>query len=102
MVWLWKGGESPKRIPDWAYTYLVVVLKADPDRLTLLKCVEQPDYLEKRPVNLIRIFNPEEAHGHDIREFGSLDQHPELILYEGYKEIEGEGIEIFPLNEPSG
>lgn len=102
MMWLWRGGEGPKGIPDWAYTYLVVVLKVDPDRLSLLKCVEQLDYLEKRPVNLIRIFDPEAAQRVEIKDFASLDQHPELILYEGYKGIEGEEIEIFPLNEPSG
>jgi hypothetical protein len=102
MMWLWRGGEGPKGIPRWAYTYLVVVLKADPDALSLLKCVEQPDYLEKRPVNLIRIFHSEAAQRVNINDFSSLDLHPELILYEGYKEIEGEEIEIFPLNKPSG
>ncbi len=102
MTWLWRGGEGPKEIPQWAYAYLVVSLKADPDHLSPLKCVEQLDYLEKRPVTLIRIFDPGAARGLEIRDFASLDQHPELILYEGYREIQGEKIEILPLNEPSG
>jgi hypothetical protein len=102
MTWLWRGGEGPKEIPPWAYTYLVVSLKADPDRLSLLKCVEQLDYLEKRPVTLIRIFDPDSARSEEIRDFASLDQHPELIIYEGYRELQGGDIEIFPLNEPSG
>jgi len=101
MTWLWRRGEGPKEIPHWAYRYLVVSLKADPDRVSLLKCVEQLDYLEERPVHLIRIFAPDAARGVEIRNFASLDQHPELILYEGHGDMEGGEIEIFPLNEPS-
>ena len=102
MTLLWRGGEGPKAIPQWAYAYLVVSLKADPDRLSLLKCVEQLDYLENRLVTLIRIFDPGAARSLEIRDFASLDQRPELILYEGYREMQSGEIEILPLNEPSG
>jgi hypothetical protein len=102
MTWLWRGGEGPKAIPQWAYAYLVVSLKVDPDALSQLKCVEQLDYLEKRPVTLIRIFYPGAAQSLEIRDFASLDQHPEPILYEGYRETQSGKIEILPLNEPSG
>jgi hypothetical protein len=60
------------------------------------------DYLEKRPVALIRIFDPDAARSAEIRDFASLDQHPELILYEWHRETQGGEIEIFPLNEQSG
>lgn len=101
MTRLWRGGEGPKEIPQWAYPFLVLSLKADPDRLSLLKCVEQLDYLETRPVTLIRIFDPGSARSAAIKDFASLDQHPELILYEGYRELQGGEIEFFALNEPS-
>jgi hypothetical protein len=70
--------------------------------LNLLKCVEKLDYLEKRPVALIRIFDPDAARSAEIRDFASLDQHPELILYEWHRETQGGEIEIFPLNKQSG
>jgi hypothetical protein len=100
MSWLWRGGEGPKDIPSWAHTYLVVFLGADPDRLNLLKCVEQIDYLETSPVTLIRIFDPASSSRAATKDFASLDQHPDLILYEGYRKIQGGDIEIFSLNEP--
>jgi hypothetical protein len=97
MTGLWRGGTSPKDIPHWAYRYLVVCLKAEPERLSRLKCVEEFDYLEKRPVHLIRIFDPGEAQGVEIRDFASLDRHPELMLYEGHRDMESEEVAIFPL-----
>ena len=97
MTWLWHNGEDPRDIPQWAFRHLVVVMKVDPDRLSLLKCVEQMDFLENRPVHLIRIFNPDAARGVEIRDFASLDRYSELILYEGYRDTESGEINIFPL-----
>lgn len=97
MTGLWRGGTGPKEIPYWAYRYLVVSLKADPDRLGRLKCVEEFDYLEKRPVHLIRIFDPDAAQRVEIRDFASLDRYPELMLFEGHRDMESEEVEIFPL-----
>lgn len=84
---LWVGGEGPRDMPQWAYMHLVTVLKVDPDSLSRLQCVQQVDYQGDVLVNLIRIFDPRLA-GETIRikDFASLDEHPELILYEGYME----------------
>ena len=96
MTWLWCKGEDPREVPQWAFSHLVVVMKADPDRLSLLKCVEQTDFQDNRPVHLIRIFDPDAARGMEIRDFASLDRHPELILYEGHRDMESGEINIFP------
>jgi len=96
MTWLWRNGEEPRDIPQWAFIHLAVVMKLDVDRLSLLKCVEQMDFLENRPVHLIRMFDPDAARGTEIRDFASLDRYPELILYEGHRDMETGKINIFP------
>jgi hypothetical protein len=97
MDWLWESPEAPRDIPQWVYTYLVVNLEADVDRLARLKCVEQVGYEGKRAVTFIRLFHPESARKTGaIRNFAALDQHPELILYEGYREEKTGRIEISP------
>jgi len=84
VIRFWLKGEDPGDIPDWAYRYLVLRLRADPDILSRCRCVEQLDFLEKRPVVMIRIFDAKAPGGSEIRDFASLDRHPERILYEGY------------------
>ena len=96
MKWLWRKGEGPREIPQWAFSHLVVAMKVDADRLSPLRCVEHVDFLENRPVQLIRLFDPEAARGVEIRDFASLDRYPDLILYEGYRDMESGKIHIFP------
>lgn len=89
MTRLWRGGGEPRDIPQWAYLYLVTTLKVDPDQLSQLKCVEQISFEGNRLVSLIRIFDPKAVPGTaKIEGFTSLDQHPDLIIFEGYKEKE--------------
>jgi len=92
MAWLWQSREGPRDIPQWAYLYLVTQLKVDSDQLTGLKCVERIDVQGNVVLNLIRIYNP--APEVRIRDFAALDEHPELIRYEGYRELEGERASI--------
>ena len=87
MKWLWIGGEEPKDLPQWAYHHLVTALGVDPDLLTTFKCVEQVGFFEGSPVTQIRVFDSEVARGvAEIRDFASLDDHPDLIHYEGQLE----------------
>ena len=89
MTWLWRGSEGPRDIPQWAYINLVTVLKVNPDSLSQLKCVELMDFEGDTLVNLIRIYDPNAAEKIiKIQNFSSLDQYPNLILYEGYREKE--------------
>jgi len=83
----WLGGEGPKDIPGWIYMHLVTTLKAPSENLTGLRSVQKMGFWEGKPVTFIRIYDPrasEEAW--QVKDFTSLDQHPELILYEGYWE----------------
>ena len=87
MDWFWIGGEGPKDTPSLVYMYLLNTLKAPPENLYSLSSVQKVGFWDGRPVTFIRIYDPrasEEAW--QVKDFTSLDQHPELILYEGYCE----------------
>jgi hypothetical protein len=84
---LWLGGEGPKDIPSWVYMYLVTTLKVPAENLTGLRSVQKMGFWDGKLVTFIRIYDPltsEEAR--QVKDFSSLDQHPELVLYEGYLE----------------
>lgn len=83
----WLGGEGPKDIPVWIYMHLVTTLKVPPEELTGLSSLQKVGVWEGKPVTFTRIYDPlasEEIW--PVKDFTSLDQHPELILYEGYWE----------------
>ncbi len=83
----WIGGQRPKDVPYWAYLYLVNTLKVPPENTTSLRSVEKVGLWDGKLVTFVRIYNPrasEEALR--VKDFTSLDQQPELILYEGYWE----------------
>ena len=65
------------------------------DVLQNLRWVEQDAVVGDKPVGLtmIRIFDPAAAEekGITIEDYESLDDHPELILYEGYYQENGRG-----------
>jgi hypothetical protein len=93
MDWLWLGGEGPKDIPSWVHVYLVTTLKVPPENLTGLRSVQKIGFWDGKPVTFIRIYDPrasEEAW--QFKDFSSLDQHPELVLYEGYWEKESDRV----------
>lgn len=106
----WRGGKLPGDTPDWAHSYLVTKLNVTPDYLNELRCVEHwahanldftvkgdPNHLAELKsigqwehrgevlLHHIRIFNPKEPEAYQIKNFISLNNHPELILYEGYR-----------------
>lgn len=90
---LWLGGEGPKDIPSWVYVYLVTMLKVPPENLTSLRSVQKTGFWDGKPVIFIRIYDPltsEEAR--QVKDFSSLDQHSELVLYEGYWEKEDDRV----------
>ena len=96
MSWLWLSKEGPGGMPIWAHMYLVTTLEvANDERLSQLKCVEQLNFEGDVLLNLIRIFDPKTVpEATRIKDFTSLDQHPELILYEGYMEKESGRVHI--------
>lgn len=95
MNWkFWQKGESgapgqglpkPKDLPEAVGRHLVVDLSQDPDWVWTLKAALRPRE-ENRDIKDIRIFSPDKADAADVtvRNFTSLDGHPELVLYEGW------------------
>ena len=101
MPWLWHGGNGPEDVPYWAYRHLVMNLKVNSDSLTYLKSVGQVGFVDGVLADLIRIFNPDVAKKIlKVTDFASLDQHLELILYEGYMERKSGKIKIVERAQP--
>jgi len=94
MNWkFWKKNEintgvkltKPKGLPQSVGKYLVVKLKYDPDWIWELKAV----FVEKEGKKELfdfRIFdvNHAKANGIDVKNYRSLDDHAEMIIFDGW------------------
>jgi hypothetical protein len=89
----WLGGEGSQDIPSWAHMHLVTTLKVPPENLTGLRSVQKIGFWDGKWVSFIRIYDPRTSdEALQIRDFTSLDQHPELVSYEGYWEKESDRV----------
>ena len=79
------SGRLPKEMPQIVGQHLVVDLQEDPDWVWELKCVLRPRIESKHAFDF-RIFDPAEAasKGVNVKDYHSLDEHPEMILFEGW------------------
>ena len=86
---------KPKEVPEPVGRKMVTGMKLDPDLVWSLKYVSRP-MGERRNASEFRIFNPETAHqkGIAIKNWTSLDDLPDLILYSGYYDKSANSIEI--------
>lgn len=77
---------KPKEIPGGAWGHLVSAHHIDVDTLSKWRCVDLPGEANGQPVMLLRIFNPKtvQEKGVVIEGWATFDEHPELILFEGY------------------
>lgn len=77
-----------KEIHGGAWGHMVSVHKIDVDTLSReIRCVEREGMLEgKGLVTFMRVFKPKEAEqkGVVVTGWETFDQHPDLILFEGY------------------
>lgn len=75
---------KPKDLPTGVGRFLVVDMKLDPDWVWNLKSVSAPR--EDRSSFDIRIFDEAEASAKDvwIKDFATLENHRDLILFEGW------------------
>ena len=75
---------KPKDIQEPVARYLVVDLGKNPDWVWKLKSVVRRQ--EEKYRYDVRVFDEAKAaaNGVRVRDFTSLDEHPELILYEGW------------------
>lgn len=76
---------KPKELPAGVGRYLVVDLKHDPDWVWTLKSVSLPKEGFKSAF-LIRIYDDTTAmaNGVLVKNYTSLDNHPGLVLFEGW------------------
>jgi hypothetical protein len=75
---------GPKGIPGPVGSYMVVQMKKDPDWVWQLKGVVHP--AGEKKTFYCRVFNDAQAAqaGVKVKDWTSLDDHPALILWEGY------------------
>lgn len=75
---------SPKEIPELVARYLVVEEKKDPDWVWKLKGVVRP--AGKKKAFYCRVFDEAQVvqAGVKVKDWTSLEGHPDLILWEGY------------------
>ena len=85
---------KPKDLPERVGIYLVTQLKLDPDWVWSLKGVMRPT--EEKHIFEIRIFDPKDAVISDllVTDFNSLDDCPEVILFEGCFNKNTGGVDI--------
>ena len=91
-----KKKKAVKKIEGTLWGYMVSKGRTV-DILQNLRRVEQDGAVGRKQVIMIRIFDPATANekGVAIDDYESLDNHPELILYQGYYlEIGGEAKDI--------
>lgn len=74
---------GPKEVPEWAGRYMIVQEKKDPDWVWNLKGVVRP--ASKIKAFYCRVFDESQVAraGLKVKDWTSLDGHPELILWEG-------------------
>ena len=75
---------GPKGIPESVGSHMVVEEKKDPDWVWNLKGVVRPT--EKKKAFYCRVFSEAQAAqaGVKVKDWTSLDDHSDLILWEGY------------------
>jgi len=76
---------GPKRIHESVGRFLVVRLQADPDWVWSLKEVERQRPESKTALD-VRVYDERQTASKNvtIKNYGSLDAYPDLILYEGW------------------
>lgn len=76
---------GPRQMPGLVEKHIIAEYKMDPDLVRILKAVVRTSSTEEGIFN-IRIFDESEALAKNIQVKGytSLDQHPDLIIYEGW------------------
>ena len=97
MFWKHKEGElpPPKEIPRSVRECLVSQKKMDTDLPQVLKAVVRKSPKGEKRFD-VRVFDPaqEQVKKVTIRDYTSLDEHPALILYEGWFDEQSKQVEL--------
>ncbi len=77
---------KPKDLPSGVGKFLVVNLRHDPDWVWALKSVSRPKEGARKGVFEVRVFSETDARnkGVSVKNFNTLTEHPELILFDGF------------------
>ena len=77
---------GPEGIPTPVGSHLVVSLKQDPNWVWALKCVKRPKAEGGKDVFDFRVFSSAKVAAREVnvKDYTSLDEHPDLILYQGW------------------
>lgn len=85
----------PKALPEAVGRKMVVAMKLDPDMVWALKYVSRPKEGNGN-IREFRVFDPVNSlnAGLSVKEWSSLDDRPDLILYSGYYDTGAVSIDI--------
>ena len=87
--------DRPRELPELVGRKLVVGMKIEPDDAWALKYVGRS--LDDQPgSNAFRLFSPDKARaaGITVKDWTSLNDHPELILYQGIYNKKAQRVEF--------
>ena len=87
----WRNENEAKRLPRAIQEYMRRRFSLLPEYLELLKCFEYDGQVNGKQVRRISIFSPNKAREKKllIKTRQNLEQHPELLFYEGYIDSQG-------------
>ena len=88
-------GERPREVNAAVGRDLVVKFHEDPDWVWKLKQVQQRS-VQGEHVRDLRVYDPTMAAGRGVavRNYKSLDEHPELILYHGWLNVRNNEVQL--------
>jgi hypothetical protein len=80
-----------KRLPRPVQEYMTRRFSLIPEYLDLLRCFEYEGLVSGKWVRCIRIFSPNKVREHRLSIMTSqdLEQHPEMLLFEGHIDSQG-------------
>ena len=86
---------GPKEIPELVGRYMVVQDKKDPDWVWKLKAVVRNNPRGKKVFD-VRVFDEAQVaqKGVKVKDWATFDEHPDLILYEGWFDKESMQVEL--------
>jgi len=86
---------GPRQIPGLVEKHIIAEYKMDPELVRILKAVVHTRSTEEGVFN-IRVFDESEALAKKIqvKDYTSLDEHPDLIIYEGWFDERSKRVEL--------
>ena len=91
MLFPYRNGREAKRIPPPVQEYMRRRFMLRWEYINQLRCLENAGVVNDTPVTLLRVFSPLQARREHLalRAYKDLDGYPELLLFEGYIDNQG-------------